>query len=421
MSGINLGINKSQSIRTDTGSTEKVPSVAAVEGYLGDLPSLSLSIESLSSISPVVNFKMNDNAANTNIIDSAGNTNGISQRNTSAITVVGKIGTALSFNGSTDKIEFSDAFLPSGAADRSCSFWLKTSYADTLQIVFYYGTQDLTKIFGILTGGDGAVVVTNHGDTVSSTVPINDGQFHHVVVVVESGLWKIYIDGAMNNSGSMVTDTLLTGTATIGIIDGHDHYNGVADIFQIYPIALTDAQVLSLWNSGNGTEGGVPGTNYTTLVAVDNGNGSATIVSDSKIEALDATTPTGLITKSQLESAIAAAETADVNPSQVDVTSSRSLNTVYHNTRSRSIMALIGADCAVTTGVSNTATFKGITDASATPSTAVTASVGIAVGTVETTLNFLCSFLVPPGYYYKATTNTSNGTVTLAKWMEVLF
>ncbi len=58
----------------------------------------------------VAHWRMNDNAANTRVKDESPNINhGTAQQNTSALTTAGKVGTALSFNGSTDKITVPNA------------------------------------------------------------------------------------------------------------------------------------------------------------------------------------------------------------------------------------------------------------------------------------------------------------------------
>lgn len=95
---------------------------------------------------------------------------------------------------------------------------------------------------------------------------------------------------------------------------------------------------------------------------------------------------------------------------QTDVTASRAINaTVYRNTGLYPIFAVISVISA-TTGDNGLDVYC---DAQATPTTKVVR--GSLNATVYNDI-FNVSFIVLPGYYYKATTV---GTLTLSTWIEL--
>ena len=80
----------------------------------------------------VAHYKLNDNAATTNIIDSVSDHDGTATQNSSAMTVAGKIGTAIDFNGTTDEVEIpSDYMWSPGVGGCPIAAWVKTSGAGT--------------------------------------------------------------------------------------------------------------------------------------------------------------------------------------------------------------------------------------------------------------------------------------------------
>ncbi|MEK0338522.1 MAG: hypothetical protein QQN41_13920, partial [Nitrosopumilus sp.] len=88
-----------------------------------------LSLDNLKEIPSdgiIAHYKMNDNAADTVVIDSKGGNTGTAARNTADFTTAsGKIGRALDFNGSSDEIDLgTDIDLPN---NMTVCFWMNTA------------------------------------------------------------------------------------------------------------------------------------------------------------------------------------------------------------------------------------------------------------------------------------------------------
>lgn|GEM_PF-3580107 len=79
------------------------------------------------SVAPILQYKMNDNAANTTVTDSIGTNTGTSIQNTSAMSTSGKINSGFSFNGSSDYVYSTTQF--SNPQSFTLSIWFKTSSA----------------------------------------------------------------------------------------------------------------------------------------------------------------------------------------------------------------------------------------------------------------------------------------------------
>jgi hypothetical protein len=98
----------------------------------------------------------------------------------------------------------------------------------------------------------------------NSTVAINDGVTHHVVVTMTSGnSGKVYVDGtdrtstasALNGSGGF-----LPGRVRIGGTANANNFDGTLDEISIYPTALSATQVAAHYDAGIGWSGDTTGT-----------------------------------------------------------------------------------------------------------------------------------------------------------------
>ena len=94
---------------------------------------------------------------------------------------------------------------------------------------------------------------------ITSGVNIMDGNWHHVAVRSSSGNYDIYVDGVSRGSGYMPTNTVLSGTATIGAYkankDGDDQFRGQIDEVAIYNRALTAEEIQQEYQHGLAGEG----------------------------------------------------------------------------------------------------------------------------------------------------------------------
>ncbi len=88
--------------------------------------------------------------------------------------------------------------------------------------------------------------------TTKSTVPVNDGNWRHVVLTRDhvAGQYRIYIDGVLNVSGAIATGVIGTPFSSIGRIEDTggtpEYLDGQLDEVRIYDRVLTDAEVVAV-------------------------------------------------------------------------------------------------------------------------------------------------------------------------------
>lgn len=193
-------------------------------------------------------------------------------------TEAGVDSTALSFNGSNDYILLpttADFNIPTGG-DFTLSAWVKTTDSYGPIIALRNTTSGLATL-GMYVGYNG--VTNNAGHVVplmwydntpysalkrfNSTEPINDGNWHHVVMVIDqsNNLFQTYIDGtaysvAQPNDGEMTFATSLAiGAELQWIADNHGSSNtdkrfleGTIDDVRFYQRALTASEISTLYS-----------------------------------------------------------------------------------------------------------------------------------------------------------------------------
>jgi len=197
---------------------------------------------------------------NDDVVDSSANmTNGTS-RNGVNTTPDGHLCYAGRFDGIDDYIESDEVYdLLKGTA--SMSVWIKTTQtgdntgwrAPGISGVEQSGGSD--DIFWGWLDGSGRIGISVANDFSSkSTVPINDGTFHHVVLTRDAvaGRYQIYIDGVLDNSGSITTGIIGNSFSGIGVIEdtggSPEYFEGTLDELKIYNSVISAAQVTELYN-----------------------------------------------------------------------------------------------------------------------------------------------------------------------------
>lgn len=91
--------------------------------------------------------------------------------------------------------------------------------------------------------------------TTKSSVAVNDGNWHHVVLTRDhlAGTYGIYIDGALNASGAIATGTIGTAFSSLGRIEdtggSPEYLDGQLDEVRIYDQVLSAAQVTEAMNA----------------------------------------------------------------------------------------------------------------------------------------------------------------------------
>jgi len=182
--------------------------------------------------------------------------------------IIGKHGYALSFDGDDDQVNLTGVTLPTGSSERTVSAWIRTSATTNTenQNIFNYGVNTSGKRFSLRLDKSNAANQTLRLEVQSGfiygTTKLNDGQWHHVAVVVKDfnndtitnvNEAKLYVDGVLEtvgNSGSQAVNTdTVSSSAQIGGAGHSTAYNFTGDIDEvhIYNSAKTDAEISALF------------------------------------------------------------------------------------------------------------------------------------------------------------------------------
>jgi len=232
---------------------------------------------------PVGQWKFDEGSGQT-AFDSSGNSNnGILGATTATSTddptwTTGKYGSALNFDGVDDYVNMGDVN-NMGTSDFSLEAWVKITLGSDAATSWYEpviakwdfgvnrpgyqlgmaGSKDTTNvgkaIFSL--GRTGYV----NGYDLKGTSLINDGQWHHLVGVVDKDSYvKIYVDGVQQNSVSISDPTYNEDNSKSlkigGSSDGWGFPNGLIDEVRIYNYARTPDEIALDYNAGFAAKAG---------------------------------------------------------------------------------------------------------------------------------------------------------------------
>ena len=196
-------------------------------------------------------WKLDENTAagDTIMVDSVGGLSGTIQ---GAQSVPGKLGSALSFDGSDNVVTILD-FVP--PRQGTIAFWIDPGFATSKQRVFGAGGD-----YELIVYSDGRVrnelFAAGSGTLNSSTDAVESGRWNHIAVTYvydgagPSTALQVYVDGEFDTSGSagepsVPSDTtLLLGHRTGA--SGGEHYGGLLDDIRIYDHVLSEAEIKAL-------------------------------------------------------------------------------------------------------------------------------------------------------------------------------
>ncbi|TET75162.1 MAG: LamG domain-containing protein [Candidatus Aminicenantes bacterium] len=229
--------------------------------------------------SPISQWKMNDNAADTTVADAVGSNVGTlaGGDNTEDISTTGKINRALDFDGASDVVSIPNAS-SLNPTEITITMWVKFNeipYSGQIglnkegQYRFIAGDVDSSHLsirYATTTTGwtDGKLA----GNTV-----LTSGVWYYAVATYDGSSWKLYLNGNLDGqtaeSGTILSKTplLYIGSHNAGPT-GH-YFNGMIDDVRIYNFSLSYAEQLAIFNHGRGTEDenpfAFPGPPYKTL------------------------------------------------------------------------------------------------------------------------------------------------------------
>ena len=159
---------------------------------------------------------------------------------------------ALRINGSGSSTTITG--LPTGNSPRTVSIWYKVASNSNDNCLFVYGQSGGQNAYGVSFNNSDTWYNFAWSTNTSFTNPSNDGTWHHLVTTFDaSKTSKVYIDGVLKNTvvqngwdTSVNNNTFWLG----GLFSSTaSTFNGTVDDLTIYNFALTDDQVLNLFNS----------------------------------------------------------------------------------------------------------------------------------------------------------------------------
>jgi hypothetical protein len=147
-------------------------------------------------------------------------------------------------------IEANFPTIPQGNQARTVSVWV-VSQSTADQQVFNYGTNQTGRAYGFSVQ---STSVTNFGwsnDLVLHGYSIGALSWTHIVTTFDGTTAKIYYDGVMMASGNRAWNTAASAFRLGKHVSGASGFYGYIDDLKLYNRALTDAEVLQLYNQPN--------------------------------------------------------------------------------------------------------------------------------------------------------------------------
>ncbi|MHC4630103.1 MAG: LamG domain-containing protein [Planctomycetota bacterium] len=202
----------------------------------------------------VGHWGMDDNAANTIVVDNSGSgNNGTAQRNTQEMHTIGVVDGAFNFDGTSDYIDLGNISLPSGNSPRSISFWINDVASTNNHYIFFYGRTSINNRFSICKDnrrGEKLKVIA-YGNDWDTGYVLPTGVWKHVAFTFDSRAIELYIDGSLVASTTATYDTILVDRAYIGRHeDMVAFFEGMLDDLVVFDKALSEGEIKALYAGG---------------------------------------------------------------------------------------------------------------------------------------------------------------------------
>lgn len=169
--------------------------------------------------------------------------------------VAGKFGNAGEFNGSSSYISRNSAFLPTGNASRTFSFWTKLDTHVTDAYFMSYGDGVAGQFFSprvTPVSQGGYISFMGYAADLNSNVVMTTGEWMHLCYTYNGTTLKIYKNAVEIASGNLSLNTSQTRNFIIGARDYNGsitkHIDGKIDQVRIFDRAITADEVTKLYN-----------------------------------------------------------------------------------------------------------------------------------------------------------------------------
>lgn len=209
----------------------------------------------------VVSWRLNDDAANTTVLDGEASNNGIltGGNNTEDLSVAGIIDKGLDFDGTNDFVISTNDTGITGSQNRSISFWAKTTttVVDSGFVTLESGSGSGTRFELVIKSSTVIQLIASGGNRQWQPTNFSDGNWHHYVIILDGNSTNdlsLWFDGSLETPTS-TTDVVFNvpdGKFYVGSGDLVNAFDGIITEALLFNVAVTSANVSSLWNSGSG-------------------------------------------------------------------------------------------------------------------------------------------------------------------------
>lgn len=163
----------------------------------------------------------------------------------------GKVGGALQFQAAADAVVVPHTPSFSPLSQVTMAAWI--NHAPTTGYRSIIDKRDATADgFDLYLDPSSKLFIRINNHTLSSTTPVADGTWHHVVGVYDGNDLRLYVDGVLDASKTVGLTQLITSA---DLMIGHHHaqdgftFGGTLDAVKLYSVALEDADVQALYDT----------------------------------------------------------------------------------------------------------------------------------------------------------------------------
>ena len=235
-------------------------------------------------------WSMDEDTTSTTVTDDINSNNGIAQANTDVMHVEGKVGTGALNIGGVNAISLGS--ISSTSQTYTYSAWVKGTSLTNLQ--YLIDTQNGRVLFS-WTNNAGQVGFYDGTWRGFSVSPPNDGEWHLMTFVMNSvtGKANYYEDGIQRGTVDVTYTPQNFGTATYmgsSYIGTGTKFSGSLDEVRLYERALSETDILGLYNSGIGTNSTSTNFRIDGILMLDGGTDWVDLGAFEEIESLPALT-----------------------------------------------------------------------------------------------------------------------------------
>lgn len=224
----------------------------------------------------VAHWRMNDNLADTDVVDSAGGYESIfTTADTCDVDTIGVVSGALDFNGGLDYIDVNYSFESVFQSDFSMGLWVKPDDGQpggTDYLLGIYCSDLPDDLVSIVINTTGSIsmryAADNNEGIVNSSIVLSNGQesWHFIATTLSQKgsdvIIDIYFDSELQNTATISPCIMANYECSFNFFIGAEsvkgvptsRYAGLIDNITLWDEALTEAKIKRLYNNGSGTE-----------------------------------------------------------------------------------------------------------------------------------------------------------------------